>query len=72
MFGRRQVEGDHILAAGQAGGGMRRLSILILPAAAAGYSRTGAVIYEGARLIMGDLSAPIENGAFVGRPEVTC
>src|SRR5262245_24217304 len=26
---------------------------------------TGAVVYEGARLILGDASAPIENGAFV-------
>jgi imidazolonepropionase-like amidohydrolase len=34
-------------------------------ASAASYSQTGAVIYEGARLIIGDASAPIENGAFV-------
>jgi imidazolonepropionase-like amidohydrolase len=31
------------------------------------YSQTNAVIYEGARLIIGDASAPIENGAFVVR-----
>ncbi len=31
------------------------------------YSQTSAVIYEGARLIIGDASAPIENGAFVVR-----
>jgi imidazolonepropionase-like amidohydrolase len=33
----------------------------------AAYSQTNAVIYEGARLIIGDASAPIENGAFVVR-----
>jgi len=32
-----------------------------------GYSQTNDVIYEGARLIVGDASAPIENGAFVVR-----
>jgi imidazolonepropionase-like amidohydrolase len=32
-----------------------------------GYSQTNGVIYEGARLIVGDASAPIENGAFVVR-----
>src|SRR5579862_8714640 len=31
------------------------------------YSQTSAVIYEGARLIIGDASAPIESGAFVVR-----
>jgi len=33
----------------------------------AGYSQTNGVIYEGARLIIGDASAPIENGVFVVR-----
>jgi imidazolonepropionase-like amidohydrolase len=33
----------------------------------AAYSQPNAVIYEGARLIIGDSSAPIENGAFVVR-----
>jgi imidazolonepropionase-like amidohydrolase len=31
------------------------------------YSQTNGVIYEGARIIIGDTSAPIENGAFVVR-----
>src|ERR1700680_3788254 len=31
----------------------------------AGYSQGNAVFYEGARLIVGDASAPIESGAFV-------
>ena len=31
----------------------------------AGYSQGNAVLYEGARLIVGDASAPIESGAFV-------
>jgi len=31
----------------------------------AGYSQANAVLYEGARLIIGDASAPIESGAFV-------
>ena len=30
-----------------------------------GYSQANAVLYEGARLIIGDASAPIESGAFV-------
>jgi imidazolonepropionase-like amidohydrolase len=33
----------------------------------AAYSQPNGVIYEGARLIIGDSSAPIENGAFVVR-----
>jgi len=33
----------------------------------AGYSQTPDAIYEGARLIIGDSSAPVENGAFVVR-----
>ena len=33
----------------------------------AGYSQSGDVIYEGARLIVGDASAPIQNGSFVVR-----
>jgi len=32
-----------------------------------GYSQTSDVVYEGARLIVGDASPPIENGAFVVR-----
>ena len=32
-----------------------------------GYSQANDVIYEGARLIIGDASAPIENGAFIVR-----
>jgi len=32
-----------------------------------GYSQTKSVIYEGARLILGDANAPVENGAFVVR-----
>ncbi len=32
-----------------------------------GYAQANDVIYEGARLIIGDASAPIENGAFVVR-----
>src|ERR1700731_4108436 len=31
----------------------------------AGYSQSNAVLYEGARVIIGDASAPIESGAFV-------
>ncbi len=31
----------------------------------AGYPQSSDVIYEGARLIVGDASAPIQNGAFV-------
>ena len=31
------------------------------------YSQQNAVVYEGARLIIGDASAPIESGAFVVR-----
>ena len=31
------------------------------------HSQSNAIIYEGARLIIGDSSAPIENGAFVVR-----
>src|SRR6266478_1833158 len=52
---------------------MRRLSLLtcglgvsVAALAAVGYAQTrGAVVYSGARLIIGDTSAPIENGAFV-------
>jgi imidazolonepropionase-like amidohydrolase len=52
---------------------MRRLSLLACLVAASTSSlvhsqtpgRAGAVIYQGARLIVGDRSAPIENGAFV-------
>ncbi len=42
------------------------LAIVVLASAAA-ESQTNPVIYEGARLILGDASAPIENGAFVVR-----
>src|SRR5579864_9279414 len=34
-------------------------------ASTTGYSQANAVLYEGARLIIGDASAPIESGAFV-------
>ena len=52
---------------------MRRLSLLACLVAASTVSvvhsqtrgAAGAVIYQGARLIIGDSSAPIENGAFV-------
>jgi imidazolonepropionase-like amidohydrolase len=50
---------------------MRKLFAGSLVVAAAGsiaaYSQPNDVIYEGARLIIGDSSAPIENGAFVVR-----
>jgi imidazolonepropionase-like amidohydrolase len=39
----------------------------VFAASIAGYAQTNDVIYEGARLIIGDASAPIENGAFVVR-----
>jgi imidazolonepropionase-like amidohydrolase len=42
------------------------IAIAVLGSTAA-ESQTKAVIYEGARLIVGDASAPIENGAFVVR-----
>lgn len=52
--------------------GMRVLAITALVAGAGsaavwsqGQNASGAVVYEGARLIIGDASAPIENGAFV-------
>lgn len=47
---------------------MRSTSILAISVALAcamGHSQTGAVIYEGGRLITGDPSPAIENGAFV-------
>lgn len=42
------------------------IAIAVLGSAAA-QSQPNAVIYEGARLIIGDATAPIENGAFVVR-----
>ncbi len=41
--------------------------VVALLGSIAGYSQSNAVIYEGARLIIGDASAPIESGAFVVR-----
>jgi imidazolonepropionase-like amidohydrolase len=43
------------------------LAVVLALASAALFSqaRNGAVVYEGARLLIGDASAPIENGAFV-------
>jgi imidazolonepropionase-like amidohydrolase len=40
-------------------------SVLASLLAVAGYSQTDAVVYEGARLIIGDANPPVENGAFV-------
>src|ERR1700691_606338 len=45
---------------------MMKITVLGCALAAFGYARS-AVLYEGARLIIGDASAPIENGAFVVR-----
>jgi imidazolonepropionase-like amidohydrolase len=47
----------------------RLLSCIALGAlgSTAAWSQASTVIYEGARLIVGDASAPIENGAFVAR-----
>src|SRR5665213_1025836 len=45
---------------------MRLIAGLIIGSMAC-YAQAGDVIYEGARLIIGDASAPIENGAFVVR-----
>jgi imidazolonepropionase-like amidohydrolase len=39
--------------------------VLLLGAVNPAYSQSTAVLYEGARLIIGDASAPIENGALV-------
>src|SRR5271156_1581775 len=41
--------------------------VIAFLASTAGYSQTNSVIYEGARLIIGDATAPIESGAFVVR-----
>ena len=47
---------------------MHRTAFLVIAAfASAAFAQTRDVIYEGARLIIGDSSAPIENGAFVVR-----
>ena len=48
---------------------MLRCSILVASfiGSVAGYSQANDVMYEGARLIIGDASAPIESGAFVVR-----
>src|SRR6202046_3235937 len=43
---------------------MMKITVLGCALAGVGYARS-AVLYEGARLIIGDASAPIENGAFV-------
>lgn len=40
-------------------------AVLLLLGAVTGYAQSSAVVYEGARLIIGDASAPIEDGAFV-------
>jgi imidazolonepropionase-like amidohydrolase len=45
---------------------IQRILVALL-AAVAGYAQTNSVAYEGARLIIGNASAPIENGAFVVR-----
>jgi len=42
-------------------------AVVALLGSIASYSQSNAVIYEGARLIIGDASAPIQNGAFVVR-----
>lgn len=44
---------------------IRSVTAGILLAALAGWSQPAAVLYQGARLILGDNSAPIEDGAFV-------
>jgi imidazolonepropionase-like amidohydrolase len=43
------------------------LASYLAVASIAGYARTNEVIYEGARLIIGDASAPIDSGAFIVR-----
>ncbi|HTB19925.1 MAG TPA: amidohydrolase family protein [Bryobacteraceae bacterium] len=42
-------------------------AILSIMGSAVAYSQPGVVLYEGARLIIGNASEPIENGAFVVR-----
>ncbi len=44
-----------------------KLSAMLVFAASLAYPQTNDVIYEGARLIIGDATAPIENGTFVVR-----
>lgn len=41
--------------------------VVALLGSIAGYSQSNAVIYEGARLIIGDASSPIQSGSFVVR-----
>src|ERR1019366_1107496 len=41
------------------------LALLGASLAVSSPAQSGAVVYEGARLIIGDASAPIENGSFV-------
>lgn len=43
---------------------MRRYA-LVFAFALCAYAQSGGVVYEGARLIVGDTNAPIENGAFL-------
>jgi imidazolonepropionase-like amidohydrolase len=43
------------------------LIVIVLLGSVAAYAQSGSAIYEGARLIIGDANAPIENGAFVVR-----
>jgi imidazolonepropionase-like amidohydrolase len=45
----------------------RTMFVLFAILTPAVYPQTGDVIYEGARLILGDASTPVENGAFVVR-----
>ena len=44
-----------------------RLMAALLIGSMACYAQANEVLYEGARLIVGDGSAPIENGAFLVR-----
>jgi imidazolonepropionase-like amidohydrolase len=44
---------------------MRILTMVLVIGAAIGYAQSGAVVYEGARLIIGDESPVIENGSLV-------
>ena len=47
---------------------MHRFTLLVIVLAApCAYAQSGDVVYEGARLIIGDTSPPIENGAFLVR-----
>jgi imidazolonepropionase-like amidohydrolase len=46
---------------------MARIILVTSLGSATGYSQTNDVVYEGARLIVGDASPPIQSGAFVVR-----